>query len=461
MGGHTHYSESGVAVHVAQRDGTYLARGSFDSRRFGITLGSDRRLAEAKLREVLHDLDSGTFVTPSDARRRPLRKRCIARIDLRHVMGEYLDDVRKLNGATTSTTYKSRLMPVLEFAEIAEHRKKWKYAVDLDRSFAVALRGFLFQRHCAANGRPTGPQRPVSSATVRHQLECLRSMLHWAARQDVALLPCGFPNPLTADIVGQPPKKDPLREDKMPMELRTSLVSRMDFEQLKILALPFVLPLRPSEFTGLLVSDVDFERNCFRVGTRLGGDDGTKERTSFVMPFPEEFRSFVAGLIEKRNEGPLLRCPKARTRRDLPTLSSHDDLVDLFRARLANCPSDSVLTEQDRKREFRTMLVELGGVSERTLARTFDRLMIKSGSMNKSPLKTLRHANTQGMKASGMPHLELVYLTSHAVNSIMNEYTPLDPFATMRKYFESIKPLIEFVMKRGRDLGLPGFGSAE
>ena len=55
---------------------------------------------------------------------------------------------------------------------------------------------------------------------VVNVLECLRTMLHWARSAQVRKLPADWVSPLTPDLIGQPPAKDPLREDKLPMATR-------------------------------------------------------------------------------------------------------------------------------------------------------------------------------------------------------------------------------------------------
>jgi hypothetical protein len=40
-------------------------------------------------------------------------------------MNEFLAEKRKIRGKQTADTYKSRLMPVLDFAERSAHHKGW------------------------------------------------------------------------------------------------------------------------------------------------------------------------------------------------------------------------------------------------------------------------------------------------------------------------------------------------
>jgi hypothetical protein len=89
----------------------------------------------------------------------------------------------------------------------------------------------------------------------------------------VRKLPVDWPNPLTPEVVGAKGAKDPLRVDRLPLADRVALARAMDRWQLCQFALSLVLPLRPDEAEGLLVSDVDFERGWLTFGTRIGGGD--------------------------------------------------------------------------------------------------------------------------------------------------------------------------------------------
>ena len=90
MGSHTHETRVGINVHTYERDGKYLARGRYERRYFGETLGADLQEAKSKLRELLHRLDSGTFVPPSDARKQMLKTRKIPILTLRELFDRYM-----------------------------------------------------------------------------------------------------------------------------------------------------------------------------------------------------------------------------------------------------------------------------------------------------------------------------------------------------------------------------------
>ena len=85
------------------------------------------------------------------------------------------------------------------------------------------------------------------------------------------------------------------------------MVRRMDSWQLCQLAIALVLPLRPEDYTGLLISEVDFNERVLNFGTRLGGWDFNKGQQSFRTSFPPEMEPLLRRCVDGRSDGPLLR----------------------------------------------------------------------------------------------------------------------------------------------------------
>lgn len=455
IGGHTHKTMAGIKVHIWKRGPQFLARGSISGERFGETIGATVVEATARLWQILSDINSGTYLRPSEARKQPLAKGTAARWTLRQLVNEFLVEKRRVRGQQTFGDYKARLMPVLAFAEQAESIKRWRLAVDIDRNFVAKLRAFLYSYRTTRNGRTSGKSRPMSERQIYNVLQCLRTLFAWASRPEVRKLPGMWLNPLTEDLVGSRPAKDPLREDVLSLETRIKLVGLMDRWQICQLAVFLVLPMRPDEVAGLLVSDVNFERGWLEFGQRLNDLNFTKEGTAFKVPFPDELRPILRACIADRTEGPLLRGRTAFASAGAG-VSSTDDLRRLYDDALRGEPRDSIQSAHDRKLLFRRVLRELGGVSEDVLAGEFKKLLTTLGIAGTATLYTLRSSVTTAMKNAKVPHLELRYLTSHSTNDILNTYASLDPVGAMRQYFTTIEPLLCAITTRARELGLNG-----
>jgi hypothetical protein len=307
LGQHSHQTVCGKNIHIWQRAGKYIARGYIDGKRFGETLGTDVNDAVARLRRLMVDIENRAYLRPSEKRKRPLARDVAPRLSLRQVVDEFLQEKRKTTGSQTSNTYLTRLVPLIEFAELPEVRQTSQLAQEIDRDFAVEFRVFLHGRKVTPNGRPSSNEKPMSRGQIFNVLDCTRSLLNWAKHPAVNRLPATFVNPFDKAIVGSRPGKDPLRQPGFPVQRRIELVESMDLWQLTHFAIAMVLPLRPEDFTGLLISEVDLEKGMLCFGTRLQGRDFTKGRQSFVTPFPREIMPLILVCIGGRKDGPLLR----------------------------------------------------------------------------------------------------------------------------------------------------------
>lgn len=459
MGAHLHHTTCGINVHIWERDGKFLARGRYQGKPFGRTLGADERQAQAELRRLLTAIEDGTFLRPSEARRRPLKVATVPAMNLRQLCSEFLTEKRKTCGANTSQDYQCRLAPILDFAERQESKRRWPLARDIDRHFVVELRVFLVNRQVPRNGRPGAPARPMSTRQVFNCLETLRAMLAWGARADVRRLPPEYVNPCSRDLVGTCPSKNPLRPVALTLPRRVALIQTMDLWQILHLSILLVLPLRFEDLARALVSDVSLSERTLRLGTRFGGGDFNKGRVDVVMPLPEQMLPVLRRAIGDRPEGPLLRSRGIweERRRSGSQPQSRQELERLFEEMLASAPAGSVQAEQDRKQVFRRLMRELGAITEDEIGKEFKKLFARIDLGPEVRPYDLRGAVSTDMKSAGIAHLELRYLTEHSTNDIMNVYVPVDPLREMQKYFEHCQPLLDAIRDRA---GQSGMGSA-
>ena len=459
LGAHAHETGCGVRVYVWKRGDVYLARGRFQRRQFGKSLGTDPSEAGRKLGRLLVEIENSTFQPPALARRLPLKSGQAPRLTVRELCNRYLAETRKLRGAVTARNYQSRLVPLIEFSERLESRRRWPFASDVDREFAIQFRSTLYTRIVTRNGHSAATERTISPRHVYTILDCVRSMLNWAKKPDVLQLACSFVNPFTQDIVGNKPRKDPLRPIPIPMATRIALVELMDSWQLCQFAIPLVLPLRPEDFIGLLISEVNFENRQLRFGTRFEGRDFNKGRQSFTILFPGEVAQLLRVCVNGRTEGPLLRRRAIWDGRTRPSLriESRADFQSQLDQAFAAASGNEICTEQDAKRSFRGLLRKMGGVSGDELGKGFKPLLKQLGVPSSIRFYDLRSSCTTEMNRSGMSDLMQRYVTGHSIGSdILASYVTLDNLsAEMEKYFDSLRPLLTAIKKRADLLGIP------
>lgn len=205
----------------------------------------------------------------------------------------------------------------------------------------------------------------------------------------------------------------------------------------------------------MLITDVNTDKRRLELGVRFADCNFTKERTRFVLPYPPEFGPLLARCVQGRRAGPLLRSRRSFGSPERCDCGSDDALRMSYEAALLGAGGDRVQAEHDRKLAFRDVLRRRwGGVSKDRLTVEFKQLVRAVTGKEEWKLYDLRHAATQGMKDAKLPLLELRYLTGHACNDIMNEYTSVEPEA-IGAYFAAVQPLIDAVAARSEKLGLP------
>ncbi len=456
LGRHTHVAGNKAAIHVWGRGSSFLARGRLAGQQFGEKLGDTEREAEVRLHEILCEISQGTYIVPSKRHKRQLAQPTSVRLTLRQLIDQFLVEKRQTTGEKTTSDYRARLTPLLEFAENETSRRRWPMAVDLNREFALEFRAALAQRIVHRNGRGASESKLISPGQTYNVLDACRTMLNWARSVQVGKLPSWFANPFSKDIVGQRPQKDPLRKQVYPIDVRIQLVEQMDEWQLTHLAIPLLLPLRPEDYTGLLISDIDYANGWFLFGRRFEGRDFTKGHTSFVCPFPARMEPILRFLTAGRNDGPLLRARSVfeghRNARRLVD-SAHDSAWHIAES-LRQADPRHIATPQDQKKLIRSTIREMGGASGDKLSQEFSNIVTKVAQKKLGRFYDLRESVSTDLERAGISLLVKRYVTGHTTNDIMNTYVALEPAVEMKKYFVLAEPLLEALLSRAGQLGL-------
>jgi integrase len=453
-GSHFHQARDGTRVGISFRNGSYLARGRYRGQQFGETLGPDQPTAEAALRRVLADLDDDKYVVPKERKKRTTFSTRVPKLTSVELVNEYLAHVRKTKGQGTYADYRSRLVRYVEFMERPENRRAYRYASDITTAVATEFKAYLHTVLTTRNGKPGGSRRLLSPRQVHNILHCCRGAYAWAARPESAKLLAGFPNPFPDDVVGTKAKKDPFRKNPFPLEERVRLAGSLDCWELCTVGVALYLPVRPEELTGILISDVNLIDREIHFGERFGGNDFTKGRTSFTVPFPEELFPVIEACMNGRSEGPLLLRREIWSGEKEPAFTPVDRaaLEARINVAMAACKPGVLQTPQDRKAVVRRVLVEAGGMDPERLSRSFRRAANRAG-LTGVKLYDVRHAVSMEMKKAGVHILEEEYLTGHAVDGIMAEYVGLDPHTEMAKYTAAASSLLMQLVTRGHSLG--------
>lgn len=359
--GHSLHEVNGSRIYVQTRDGKYLARwrtptGKFQSE----TLDTDKKIAETRLIELMHELNTGTFVPRKQRSSRLQASKTIPKLTLRELSEAFLQEKRNQVGQKTARDYCNRLSPVLDFAERRESKANWPLAESIDRDFALALRVFLQKFEVTPNGKLGGTRKIISQTQLRNCLETLSMVLRWGARADVRKLSPDFVSPITKEIVGDKPAKDPLRRPILEIGMRMRILEEMDNWQFLNLVPYLILPLRHDEGEGLLISDIDWKNRRLQFGTRFGGADFTKGKQDWKLPFPSQLYGVLQKLVSGRSSGPVFLSSKSR-RKPVLSADSLEQIESLVEERIATgAKKRSSFPPNDQKTIVRRLLQEMG-----------------------------------------------------------------------------------------------------
>lgn len=231
----------------------------------------------------------------------------------------------------------------------------------------------------------------------------------------------------------------------------------MDPWQLCQLCIAMVLPLRPEDYTGLLISEVDFPGRILHFGTRFGGWDFNKGQQIFRVPFPQELDSLLRRCVADRSEGPLLRQRTIADGRRQPKLLVHstEEIEELFHRAMTAAKPGAIQAKQDGKLLFRRLLRAMGGVSPDSLADEFDQASVNVQTPAGARFYDLRGSASTDLKDARVDLLLRKYVTGHSLDGeIMSRYESLKLHADMAAYFQHIQPLLNAIAARSRELGL-------
>lgn len=212
LGKHLHRTRNGISVYVVERKGKYMARGRFLGKNYCETLGGNEADAESRLRELLSELEKDTFQPPRERRNQLVQTRIAQPITFSEMFNAFLTDVRGTKGRKTTQYYQAKLGHVERFATEPGNSRRWPTVNSMDREFILKLQDQLQRSSVTPNGHAHSMAKPMSQRQIYNVLSALGTMLKWAQRPDLRRLPAHLVNPLTRELIGARPTKDPLRK---------------------------------------------------------------------------------------------------------------------------------------------------------------------------------------------------------------------------------------------------------
>jgi hypothetical protein len=303
-------------------------------------------------------------------------------------------------------------------------------------------------------------KHPMSDGHRRNVIEALSTALRWGTRDSGGRLPADYRMPDIAAVLGRRPRKDPLRKVVWALERRLQLVHVADSFALTTFALQLLLPPRPEQIAGLLVSEVDWQEHALHFGTRFNGDDHTKGRTTWWLPFPPELELVLRAAIGGRAAGPVFRKRSVVEGSRSPDLvvERPKELEAAISVAITTARSKGPITDNDAKDISRRIIAEAGGITENDLGREFGQLAENAGCIDSLRYYDLRSAVLSEFRKVDIPKEVRAYLAGHedGTGGSLDEYECFsveDLHRELQPHWNFARRLIDAILERGRRLG--------
>lgn len=250
-------------------------------------------------------------------------------------------------------------------------------------------------------------------------------------------------------------------EIKKMHEATTAAAGVSDPFQLVTFAAQCIMPLRPEQVAGLLISEIDWENRTLFFGDRFGGFDFTKGKTTFRVPFPRQWDPVFRYLVGGRVEGPVYRSRMIfeAARQPELVLAAQGQLEQAVRDAVTHASLKENVTVHDAKGICREVIARAGGITPDSLRQEFRKLAHAAGLEGDYRYYDLRDSVNSEMHRIGIDTPTRHYQLGHSsvTGGSEDSYLSLAPESLrelMQKYWGFCDELISAVVERGHSMEL-------
>ncbi|MHC4089787.1 MAG: hypothetical protein ACYSVY_05835 [Planctomycetota bacterium] len=338
------------------------------------------------------------------------------RLKHRALVGRFAADLRRRAdageiAAATVDRYVSALAHYLACTEMAEIRKSYRYAVNVDRQFALRFAAYLDNQMVSPNGHANARRRKMVGQ--RFVLDATRALFEWAADPlRGGCLPAAFQNPFRRKMLKRrEPAADPTGEPDITLDMAIAFVESCDDPQLALFAPIILYGLRASEPVYLFREHLS--NGVLRVPCLPMLDYRTKGVCEKKLPLLDEITRLLTPDNDQFRHGLLYLRRSAAQGQEAPPLMgwSLPQLADEYVQRCARS-NDTTAAAKERIRV--ELILEAGGLSYDRINGEFRRIARQLQWPTSATLKGFRHLFSTVTANGGMPDHERRYLMGHA-----------------------------------------------
>ncbi|MGB7159438.1 MAG: hypothetical protein WBD40_15325 [Tepidisphaeraceae bacterium] len=369
------------------------------------------------------------------------------------LVDRFLADLERRSNAkevvpATVGRYRAALAHYTAYADTADVHRRYAYAAEADRTFALGFASFLASRQVRANGRAGAKPRTMHGGGF--VWDAARAMFCWAIDPDRGgVLPEAMRNPfLRKGSSARKPAADPFGEPDVTIAMAKELLEACDDYQLRLFAPMLFFGLRAAEPVFLAHEYLD--EQWLRVPCNENLGYVTKGKRDKRFPLAPPLKALLKAAPTSCGLLYLGREVHEGRRRPKLTGVTLDRLEQTYAARC-----EGLASAQERLRQRDQIVREAGGIGYDEIEGEFRALAATLKWPKSATLKDLRHLFSTSLANAGVAEPYRQYFMGHAPSSaVISAYTHVNKLsAQYAKLLDTeYAPLLEVLQRRAQRL---------
>jgi hypothetical protein len=366
--------------------------------------------------------------------------------------------------AASIQKYRAEFARLREFAANAPEGRRCRCVHEIDTSWCEAFSRWLDAVRTTRNGGIETPRNPLGPLTAKGKREVkrrARSLLDYAALRSPPLVPPGFRNPLSKELIGRDERIGmPLCEPPVVEEDLVRIVGVLDAWGLGVLGVEFLYGPRPSEQGPVLIEDYDRAAGVLVVRSRPETGYLTKGRCDKAWPVTAALAACLRPFLARTSGAVLIKRAHFEGR-SAPVLANATaaDVVREFE-RLQQVARNRVgraLSKAEVEDCSRAAWAATGAVTAKDVARELASAARRAGLNGAPTPKDVRHLFESTCEAARLSPGVIRHLMGHAPQrgDALHHYNHVTPQLLHEQAAvldERRRPLVDAIIRRAAEL---------
>jgi site-specific recombinase XerD len=372
------------------------------------------------------------------------------RVGAEAMIDEYVDYVQNVEKLAVRTVDRYRAA-LSHFKTFAHGRSEALPVARVDLPMVEEFVKWMRQRTRARNGSEEGAKRIYTGRGIAFILSTCRTVFNWGRKRQY--LPPYSENPFSGIDI------DRIAGDEVPRVLMLSVKEQQAFFaacddwQRPIFIMLAAYGLRVGELTHLLISDVDWAEEVFRIRSKPELLWRVKTRDERVLPILPEIHELLAACIGQRKAGFVFTNRRGLHDHFFNQFDSSEKFSRHLMELAQQARTKETSMEKEILRAIQPFVRQMGQIPEKRIRQEFMKLTKRIGRPDLTRVHSLRHLFSTRAQEQGMNPLLVQNILGHATLEMTRRYTHFGMEAKRQAVSQMLRadPVLSTVIRGGAE----------